>query len=143
MGMLGMKFNETEMAETLDAQLLFADEAVEASVYATFQDTGFFASSRRIITGYAGITNRNRLIGLRCGLISSEPFSVDLSCLTKLKVKKSLFGMWQIYLEYFAGRKVRLKFSFSPKILGHKFPNQRENTDILVRRLQEFQPLGR
>ncbi|MBR6717955.1 MAG: hypothetical protein IKI77_06370 [Oscillospiraceae bacterium] len=139
MSMLTMKFNADEMMNVLEEQLMFPDETVTAGVYCTFQDTGFFASSRHIVTGYAGLTSRGRLIGLRCGMIRSEPFSVDLNYLTKLKLRKTLFGMRSVYLEYFAERRIRLKFTVSPRILGSKFPDQYANTEIIMQQLSAYQ----
>ncbi|MBQ6041283.1 MAG: hypothetical protein K5705_10170 [Oscillospiraceae bacterium] len=143
MSMFKLKCNQDEMLEMLSSQLMFAEEAVTAGVYATFQDTGFFASSRHVVIGYVGLTNRNRLIAIRAGMLKTEPFSTDLSYITKIKVKKTLFGMWQVYLEYFAERAYKLKFTVSPKILGAKFPNQRANTDYLIQTLQGCSPAGR
>ena len=136
MSMLKLKCNEGEMLEMLNSQLMFAEESVTAGVYATFQDTGFFASSRHVVIGYVGLTSRNRLIGVRAGFIKTEPFSTDLSYISKVKVKKTLFGMWQIYLEYFAEGTRKLKFTVSPKILGAKFPNQKNCPDLLVQALR-------
>ena len=136
MSMFKLKCNQDEMLEMLSSQLMFAEEAVTAGVYATFQDTGFFASSRHVVIGYVGLTNRNRLIAIRAGMLKTEPFSTDLSYITKIKVKKTLFGMWQVYLEYFAEGTRKLKFTVSPKILGAKFPNQKAFTEILIQTLQ-------
>lgn len=136
MSLVTMKGNQDEMFETLNSQLMYAEEAVTAGVYASFQDTGFFASSRHVMVGYVGLTNRNRLIAIRSGFIRTEPFSTDLAYISKVKIKKTLFGMWQVYLEYFAEGTRKLKFTVSPKILGTKFPNQKAYSDILIQELR-------
>ncbi|HAG12555.1 MAG TPA: hypothetical protein DCG49_01690 [Ruminococcus sp.] len=138
--MFKMQFGEPEMMQKMQDQLLYPNETVQAAVYCSFQDTGFFASPYHMMIGYVGLTSHDRLIGSKSGYITTEPLHVDLSSVTKLKAKRSLFGQYQVYLEYYAEKgKGKLKFVVPAKIYGQKFPNQREYAQILMQALQERQ----
>ena len=142
MSMFTMQFSEEKMLESMGQQL-FPDEHIKAAVYCNFQDTGFFASPYHIMIGYVGLTDRYRIVGNKSGYIITDPLDIDLNAITKLKVKKMLFGQYQVYMEYFADRHRKLKFSVVPKIGGTKFPNQKPNMEFLIQTLKERQAMLR
>ena len=142
MSMFNKKFSETDMLELMGQQLL-PDEHVTAAVYCNFQDAGFFASPYHIMIGYVGLTDRYRLIGSKSGYVITDPLDIDLNAITKLNVKKMLFGQYQVYMEYFADRHRKLKFTVIPKIAGTSFPNQKPNMDFLIQTLKERQAMLR
>jgi len=119
MSIFGMKFNSAEMAQTLSA-MLQPDEVLEAAVYAVFM-RGVFESGPQSMVGYLGLTNQHRLIGCKYALFGETQFSVYLQCVTKLKVKKTLFGQRRITLK---SDNQNLNIQIVPKIYGKKFPDQ-------------------
>ena len=86
MGMLTMKYNSAEMAQKL-AMMLQPGENLIAAVYCTVE-RGFFEVGSRIMTGYLGITDQHRLVGLKIGMIGETPITAYLQCAQKLRIKK-------------------------------------------------------
>ncbi|MCQ2416196.1 MAG: hypothetical protein MJ071_00085 [Oscillospiraceae bacterium] len=144
MSMFTMKFNEDEMLTMLNELLLDYDETVEAAVYCSFKDTGFFASSRHLMTGYLGITNRNRIVGYCCDMLTKKPIQIEMNNITKIKVSGGLFGQKNVYVEHFSDRLYKMKATLIPKVYGRKFPNQRENfttlLDVFTEKQRQLQP---
>ncbi|MCH5348795.1 MAG: hypothetical protein J1E40_05685 [Oscillospiraceae bacterium] len=135
MSSLTKKFTEEEMMQML-GELLYAGENITAAVYCIYKGTGFFASSSNIIAGYAAITDRNRLIGYKMGLISDSAVSLDLGHLTKMKISNALLGQKIIYIHVNDGKKSEVKFQAAPKVPGSKFPEQERNLEILLDELK-------
>lgn len=124
------KYDETDMMQTL-SELLFEGETITAAVYCAYKATGFFASATNVRTGYAALTDRNRLIGYQFGLLGSESVMMDLNYLTKLNVSSALLGQKNVYMRIQTDRKYDVKFQFASKIVGANFPNQKQNAQIL------------
>lgn len=130
------KYNEETMLHALGS-LLTEGEAIESAVYCMFKSTGFWASSRNIITGYVGITDRDRLIGFKMGLLDQSAFALDMKRLKKIKVSGTLFGQKVIDLVFLEEKKYEVKFQIAPKIYGNQFPNQESSLRILLERFEE------
>lgn len=133
---LAQVFNEAEMTRTLQP-LLSEGETVEAAVYCIYKETGFWARSHNIITGYVGITDCDRLIGCKMGLLDRSALAFDLRCLEKIKLSGSLFGQKMVDLTFLGVKKDRVKFQIAPKIYGDRFPDQEKNLKLLLERLEE------
>ena len=93
------KQNEEAMFCALGS-LLTEGEAIEAAVFCVYKPTGFWANSRDIRSGYAGITDRDRLIGFKMGLLDQSSFAVEMKRLKKIKISKRLFGQKEIDLVF-------------------------------------------
>ena len=65
------KYTDEEMNSALEA-LLIGGERLETAVYCLFKQTGFFASNRNIITGYAGITDTDGFCAANTGLWATK-----------------------------------------------------------------------
>lgn len=133
---LAQVFNESEMTRALQP-LLSEGEAVEAAVYCLFKATGFWASNRSIITGYAAITDRDRLIGWKEGFLSESAFTLELKDLKKVRISGTLFGQKKIHLIFFAEKKREVKFQAAFRVYGDRFPDQEKNLKLLLERLEE------
>ena len=139
MCMLTEPVNEENMYETLNG-LLFSDEKIETAIYCTFRQTGFFASNKSIIYGYVALTSAGRLIGHKITLIDSVDFAFEMDKLTKITVKKSLFGYYTVHTFFETPEKQQLKFLLLRKIYGsNKFPNQTKNADIMLDLLKKYE----
>lgn len=111
-------------------------------VYGVFKSTSFFASNYMIYPAYITCTNFNRLIVCRYYLTANDwsRESYILPSAQKLKVKKTLLGQYLCQAEFIVGgKKERLKFQISPNILGKKFPDQYNNTQMLISLLETFE----
>ena len=135
---LTKKFTEGEMLQML-GELLYAGEHITTALYCIYKGTGFFASSSDIIAGYAALTDQNRLIGYKMGLINDSAVSLDLGYLIKIKISNALLGQKIIYLQVNDGKKSEVKFQIAPKIPGSKFQNQERNLEILLDELRSRQ----
>lgn len=133
---LAQAFNEAEMTRTLQS-LLSEGETVESAVYCIYKATGFWASNRSIITGYAAITDRDRLIGWKEGLLSESAFALELKELQKVRISGTLFGQKKIHLIFFAEKKKEVKFQAAFRVYGGRFPEQENNLKLLLERLEE------
>lgn len=128
--------SEAGMTRALRA-LLSEGEAIEAAVYCLFKSTGFFARSSGIMTGYVGITDRDRLIGQREGFLSESSFALELRDLQKVKISGTLFGQKSVHLIFFSEKKKEVKFQAASRVYGANLPNQENNLRILLERLEE------
>lgn len=135
---LNMKLNEEEMLEML-GQLLLPGESIKAAVYCVFHDTGFFASNLNTKSGYVGITDADRLICWQAGMLSISELTLDMIYLRKIKISNVILGQKIIYMEFQRDKKTCVKFQCGPKIAGNKFPNQKENVQMLFSELQAKQ----
>lgn len=140
MSSLTKKFTEEEMLQML-GELLYSGENIITALYCIYKGTGFFASSSDIIAGYIALTDRNRLIGYKMGLINDSAVSLDLGYLTKMKISNSLFGQKSIYIQVNDGKKSELMLQVASKIPGSKFPEQERNLEILLDELKARQNL--
>lgn len=135
--MAGMlkKYDETDMMQALGEQLL-PGETILAAVYCAFKATKFWESvtapSGNVIPGYAAVTDRNRLIGVKYQLLRSDTVSVDLNHLKTVKIKNALFSQKLVTLEELTDRRVTVKFQLSTKIVGASFPNQAQYAEQLL-----------
>lgn len=134
------KQNEETMFYALGS-LLTEGETIESAVFCVYKPTGFWASSRNIISGYVGITDRDRLIGFKMGLLDQSSFGIDMKHLKKIKISKRLFGQKEIDLVFLNEKKFEVKFQTALKIYGNQFPNQESNLRILLERLGEKQAM--
>ena len=140
MSVLTTKFNEDEMLNML-GELLYAGESITAALYCIYKDTGFFASNRNVIPGYVALTDRNRLIGYKMNVLGTNPVSLDLEFLKKIKITDWILGNKIIYLCTDDGRKNEVKFQYVQKVIGSqaKFPNQERNSEILLDTLRAME----
>ena len=136
MGILSKKWNEEEMLSDL-GQLLHPGETLLAGVYCTYQDYGFFFSSKRVIAGYIGLTDQNRLIGTRNGIIQHEIVDINLNRAV-VYIKELLFGAVHIRVSDPSARLERQRITFNRLRGGKTFPNHFENAATLLEKLQAF-----
>lgn len=130
------KQNEETMFQTLGS-LLTEGESIESAVFCVYKATGFWASNRSIITGYAAITDRDRLIGWKEGLLSESVFTLELKDLQKVRISGTLFGQKKIHLIFFAEKKREVKFQAAFRVYGDRFPDQEKNLKLLLEQLEE------
>lgn len=128
--------NEAAMLGAL-LPLVPPGEVLEAALYCGYKGTGFFSSGRNIITGYIGITDHDRLIGQKTGLLDNASFAEELKDLKKLKISGTLFGQKQVYFLFLGGKKRELKIQIAPRIYGNALPNQEKNFRAFLDRLEE------
>lgn len=140
MGMFTKKYNETEMLNMLSKLLIEPDEYIEAPVYCMFKGTGFLESGY-FITGYAAFTNKDRFIGYQISVLNEAPILISMEHLRKIKISRSLFGQKSVYLEFKADKTYKIKFQFSPKVIGVAFPNQKKNFEIMLEILKAKQDM--
>ncbi len=138
MSSLTKKFTDEEMDAAL-GELLMAGEHLETAVYCLFKATGFFASNRTLIIGYAGITDMGRLLCCRYGYIGDSTEAYDLENIVGIKIKSSLLGQKIITLNFYDGKKHTVKFQVAPKVAGSKLPDQERNTEKLLEFLEAKQ----
>ncbi len=138
---MASKWNSDLMKQVL-TNLLIEGEECTCSVYCMFKATGFWARPSDMASGFAACTNRGRLL-LACQRYWKWSFGgCDLASITKLKIKKTLFGQYVIEVHYPTDKKdAVVKFQVSPRIFGVKFPEQRSNVDHLLTTLERYQPL--
>ncbi|MBQ8922926.1 MAG: hypothetical protein IJ060_12365 [Oscillospiraceae bacterium] len=134
MGMLSMKYNSAEMAQTL-SMMLQPGENMIAAVYCAFH-RGAFEMGASVMAGYVGVTDQHRLIGIRCGLVGEEPFSVWLQGVKKLIIKNSFFGSKMITLKT---DNLSMRMQITPKADKKKFPDQKEYMELMLPVLQMYQ----
>lgn len=143
---MASQWNEDTMIAALEPMLL-PGETMEAWVYVSFYDTGFFAS-RYPSAGYLALTGNGRLVGLKIGLLGSVPVSCDLAAVTKVKIRQSvlqkLTNQTEVYLEYFGGQgDGKMKFTLLPKVVGGKLPHQTEHVQRVLDELALVSGSGR
>lgn len=136
MGILTMKWCEAEMLCELEP-LLRADEKLTAAVYCTYQDYGFLFSSKRVIAGYIGVTDKNRLIGVRYGMILHETVDISLNR-AAVHISELPLGAVHIRVSDPSARLERQRITFNRLRGGKTFPNHAENAAMLLDKLHAF-----
>ncbi|MCM1022559.1 MAG: hypothetical protein NC395_00690 [Prevotella sp.] len=132
------KYTDEEMNTAL-GKLLIGSESLETAVYCLFKDTGFFASNRNIITGYAGITDTGRLLCCKYGLIGDENAAYNMEDIVQIKIKPMILGQKIVTVVFEDGKKRTVKFQLAPKVAGSKLPNQERNTEKMLEILEAKQ----
>lgn len=125
------KYTDEEMNAALE-KLLIGGERLETAVYCVFKQTGFFASNRNIITGYAGITDMGRLVCCKYYMINDESAAYNMEDIVQIKIKPALLGQKSVTLVFDDGKKQTVKFQLAPKVAGSKLPNQERNTEKML-----------
>lgn len=125
------KYTDEEMNAALE-KLLIGGERLETAVYCVFKQTGFFASNRNIITGYAGITDMGRLVCCKYYMINDESAAYNMEDIVQIKIKPALLGQKIVTLVFDDGKKQTVKFQLAPKVAGSKLPNQERNTEKML-----------
>lgn len=138
MSSLTKKFTDEEMNAALE-ELLIGGESLETSVYCLFKDTGFFASNRNIITGYAGITDMGRLLCCKYGIVGDENAAYNMEDIVQIKIKPMILGQKIVTVVFEDGKKRTVKFQLAPKVAGSKLPNQERNTEKMLEILEAKQ----
>lgn len=132
------KYNDEEMNAALGA-LLIGGECLETGIYCLFKETGFFANNRRIITGYAGITDMGRFVCCRYGVINDMASAYNMEDIVQIKIKSMLFGQKMITLVFNDGKKHTVKFQLAAKAVSSKLPNQERNAEKMLEILEAKQ----
>lgn len=135
------KMDEPDMMHTL-TELLGPGEMIQAAVYCNYKQTGFFANNRNITPGYVAITDKERIIGYRRGMLSDGFLELDMGYLTKVKISNGLLGSKIVYMVFNDGKKQEIKFQAGPKIIGGSFPNQAHSLEELIYLLKGRQMLA-
>lgn len=129
------KYTDEEMNAALE-KLLIGGERLETAVYCVFKQTGFFASNRNIITGYAGITDMGRFVCCKYYMINDESAAYNMEDIVQIKIKPALLGQKSVTLVFDDGKKQTVKFQLAPKVAGSKLPNQERNTEKMLEILE-------
>lgn len=132
------KYTDEEMNAALE-KLLIGGERLETAVYCVFKQTGFFASNRNIITGYAGITDMGRLVCCKYYMINDESAAYNMEDIVQIKIKPAFLGQKIVTLVFDDGKKRTVKFQLAPKVAGSKLPNQERNTEKMLEILEAKQ----
>lgn len=128
------------MLETLEGYLE-PGETIIAAVYCVYKPTGFFASNVNMTAGYAALTDRDRFVGCKMGIINITPVVMDMAYLTKIKISNVIFGQKSVHMVFQQDKKHEVKLQISPKILTSKFPNQQSNTERILNELKAKQEM--
>lgn len=132
------KYTDEEMNSALEA-LLIGGERLETAVYCLFKQTGFFASNRNIITGYAGITDTGRLLCCKYGFVDDENAAYNMEDIVQIKIKPTILGQKIVTVVFDDGKKRTVKVQLAPKVAGSKLPNQEQNTEKMLEILEAKQ----
>lgn len=111
-------------------------ETLETAVYCVFKATGFFASNRHMIMGYIGITDKDRIICCKYGMINDENVIYNIGNITSVKIHSVILGQSLVAVIFNSDKKQTLKFQVAPKVAGQKLPNQERNTEKLIEILE-------
>ncbi|MBQ1172269.1 MAG: hypothetical protein IIX48_06700 [Lachnospiraceae bacterium] len=130
------KYNEIEMNNML-SQLLYPDESIVVAVYCVFLNNTFLRYNSTS-TGYIGVTDKKRLVGYKFQLVSDEGILKNLNDLKKIKIKKNIFGQYNVKTTFEDYKKEKIIFQMSKKVVGNKFPNQEENVDKIISVLSSY-----
>ena len=137
MSLLKITYNEDEMYKSL-RDVLLPDEQILAAVYVSYQQMGFL-TSHGVEAGYLALTDCNRLVGVRHGLLQSALFSMYLGTEKSLKVKKGLFGSRTVELD--TGES-KLRIAIAPKLgSGTDLPHQAEHFQTIMEVLEARQAM--
>lgn len=138
MSSLTKKFTDEEMNAAL-GELLIGGECLETAVYCLFKPTGFFASSRDVITGYIGITDMGRLVCCKYHMINDESVAYNMEDIVQIKIKPTIFGQKIVTVVFNDGKKRTVKLQLAPKVAGSKLPNQERNAEKMLEILEAKQ----
>ena len=136
MGILAKKWNEAELLDDLNP-LLESGERLLAGVYCTYQDYGFLFSSKHVIAGYIGLTDRARLIGTRYGIILHETFAVRLDR-TAVSIQEMPFGAVHLRISDPDARLGRQRITYSLRAENDKFPSHFASAALITQTVQEY-----
>ena len=126
------QFSDEEMNTALE-ELLTPGEHLETAVYCIFKATGFWESNSRVIMGYAGVTDKQRLLCCKFHYINDETAVYDMNKLIKLKIKPIILNQIIITAVFDNnGKKQTVKLQLAPKVAGGKLPNQERNTEKML-----------
>lgn len=132
---MALMISESEMKGLL-SPLLFEGEKLDAAVYCLYKPTGFWGG-RQMLTGYVGITDRDRMIERKEGMLGGGTFAYDLKELRKIGISRTLFGQYSVHLIFLTGKKEEIKFQAASHIHGANLPDQEQNLARLLERLRE------
>ncbi len=136
MGILAKKWNEAELLDDLNP-LLAPDERLLAGVYCTYQDYGFFFTSKRVIAGYIGLTDHARLIGTRYGIILHETFAIRLDR-AAVSVTQMPLGAVHLRVSDPDARLGRQRITYSLRAQDDKFPSHFASAALITQTMQEY-----
>lgn len=136
MGILKMKWCEAEMLCELQP-LLQAGEQLTAAVYCTYQDYGFLFTSKRVIAGYIGVTDINRLIGVRYGIFLHETVNINLNR-AAVHISEMPLGAVHVRISDDGARLGRQRFTFNARTGGEHFPDHEAYAAKLLQTLRAF-----
>lgn len=130
------QYTDEEMNEALGA-LLSEGESLETAVYCVFKATGFFASYyRQMITGYIGITDKERIVSCKYGVVQDSSAVYNMDDITSVKIQSVILGQSLVTLIFNSDKKQTLKFQVAPKVVGQKLPDQERNAEKLIEILE-------
>lgn len=129
------QYTDEEMNAALGA-LLSEGESLETAVYCVFKATGFFASYRQMITGYIGITDKERIISCKYGVVQDSSAVYNMEDITGVKIQSVILGQSLVTIVFNSDKKQTLKFQVAPKVAGQKLPNQERNAEKLIEILE-------
>lgn len=136
MSYVNKTFSEQDMMSVL-GELLAEGEGIETAVYCIFKPTGFFSGYRNIIMGYAGITDRDRFIICKYGLIGTEQAAYPMESIVNINITNFLLGQKTITLTFDSGKKNIVKIQAAPKVTGNGLPGQQQNLEKMVKILED------
>lgn len=129
-----MRYDEQYMTNAF-AELLEAGETSLCPVYCTFKPTGFLATAQYVQTGFATLTDKGRLLTVRCTLTGNNPNSYILDDADSLSAKKTAVFKQHLLDLIFSRRgtekQTHLRIQIAPKA-GSGFPNQEANAEKLA-----------
>ena len=134
MGILKLKWCEAEMLCELEP-LLQPGETLTAAVYCTYQDYGFLFTSKRVIAGYIGVTDKNRLIGVRYGIFLHETVDINLTR-AAVHISEIALGAVHVRVSDDSARLGRQRFTFNARTGGKAFPDHAAYAETLLQTLQ-------
>ncbi|MBR3419499.1 MAG: hypothetical protein IKG82_12470 [Oscillospiraceae bacterium] len=136
MGILKMKWNEAEMRCELEP-MLDPGEQLLAGVYCTYQDYGFLFTSKRVIAGYLGLTDRNRLVGTRYGIFLHEVYSIRLDR-AALHLTDMPLGAVHLRVSDPDARFGRQRITFGMRGDDKRFPSHAEYAAMIRQAVQKY-----
>lgn len=129
------QYTDEEMNAALGA-LLSEGESLETAVYCVFKATGFFSSYRQMITGYIGITDKERIVSCKYGVVQDSSAVYNMDDITGVKIQSVILGQSLVTIVFNSDKKQTLKFQVAPKVAGQKLPNQERNAEKLIEILE-------
>ena len=134
---MSKSYNSEQMNAVLSA-MIEPGESVVAAVYCAFTIAG--AAARTYANGYAAITDKGRIIGIKYGLFSKETFEFETSSLSKIRLHAAVMGYSaDLIFKPDGGKKGRLCFTVARKVVGNGFPEQEANVERLHEELEALE----